>query len=123
MPYTVRISDDRTYIVTTVKGLVDSRVAMEFTVATHRMAREKGLHLFLMDLSESRNIQSEYENYDFVNQDLDENPEVDRRVKVALYVSPDDHSHDFTEQVARSDGYNVGLFRKIEDAIRFLKEG
>ena len=121
MPFIVQLSEDNTYILVTVTGQVDTRTAMEFSFEAHRTAREKGLLLLLIDLSGSRNIQSEFENYDMINRDLDGNPNIDRRVKVALLVAPEDHSHDFTETVARSDGYNVSLFRCREDAISFLK--
>jgi hypothetical protein len=121
MPYSIKISEDNTFIIVKVEGQINSRSTMEFSIAAHRMGRERGIKLLLIDLTDSRNDQSVDENYDLISQDIDESQEIDRRVRVALYVSPDDHSHDFGESVARSNGHNVRLFRKLEDAMTFLK--
>lgn len=39
---------------------------------------------------------------------------------VALLVSPDDHSHDFIETVARNAGLNVTIFTDLQAAKAYL---
>jgi hypothetical protein len=121
MSYSIDISEDRSYIVITLKGAFESHQAMEFADISHELAKTTGIQSLLVDLYECRNIQSEQENYDMINKDFDGNPSVDRRTKIALYVHPDDHSHDFTQSVAQSDGHNIRIFRDRAEAITFLK--
>lgn len=121
MPYSVNISEDHSYIVITVKGEFASQQAMEFADISHEIAKSTGIQAMLVDLYDCRNAQSEQENYDMINKDFDGNPSVDRRTKIALYVHPDDHSHDFTQSVAQSDGHNIRIFRDRAEAISFLK--
>jgi hypothetical protein len=121
MGYTIRISDDNSFILVSVEGVVDSNLALEYTVKSHQLGREKGILNFLVDLVNARNMQSPVENYDFVISDLDESHFIDRRAKVAMLVSPDDDSHNFVETISRYSGYNVKLFRKLEDALGFFK--
>lgn len=122
MGYTIRISDDNSIIMITVVGVVDSNLALEYTVKSHQLGREIGILNFLVDLIGARNMQSPVENYDFVISDLDESQFIDRRAKVAMLVSPDDDSHNFIETISRYSGYNVKIFRKLEDALGFLKQ-
>lgn len=122
MNYTIKVSDTGDYILITVNGDVDSKTAMEYTTASHKLGNELGIMKFLVDLRNSRNVQMIGENYHFVNQDLSKSPEVDRRAKVACLVSPEDHSHDFIETVLRNSGYNLTLFRDMEEALNHLRK-
>jgi hypothetical protein len=122
MGYSIRISDDNSFILVSVDGIVDSGLALEYTVKSHQLGKEHGILNFLIDLVNARNKQSPVENYDFVISDLDESHFIDRRAKVAMLVSPGDDSHNFVETISRYSGYNVKIFRKLEDALEFLKE-
>ncbi len=51
---------------------------------------------------------------------MQETPGIDKYAHVAVLVSPDDHSHDFVEVVARNSGLNVTLFRDLAAAIKHL---
>ncbi len=122
MSYTIGISEDRSYIIVTVEGELDSETALNYTIQSHLLAREMGIKKFFIDLRDAVNTQSVIENYDFANFDLNETSVIDRRAKVAMLVSPDDHSHDFVEAVARSNGHNVRLFRVMDSALAYLME-
>ena len=121
MPYNLSISDDNTMIIIKVDGNVNSNMALEYSMNAYLLAKDKGILCFLIDLTNARNQQTIAENYDFMNLDLDESGFVDRRAKIAMLVSPEDHSHDFVEKIARIMGHNILLCRKMDDAITFLK--
>ena len=121
MPYNLSISDDNTMIIIKVDGNVNSTMALEYSMNAYLLAKDKGILCFLIDLTNARNQQTIAENYDFMNLDLDESGFVDRRAKIAMLVSPEDHSHDFVEKIARIMGHNILLCRKMDDAITFLK--
>ncbi|MHB9027638.1 MAG: hypothetical protein ACYC9O_02595 [Candidatus Latescibacterota bacterium] len=74
-----------------------------------------------MDVTESRNIESSTKGYQFAHSDM-MTDKIDRFARVAMLVSPGDHSHDFIETVSRNAGLNVTLFRDREQAVRHLLE-
>lgn len=81
------------------------------------------MNRYLVDVTESRNVDSDSNNYKFAYEDILINPGIDRNAHVALLVDPRDHSHDFFETVARNAGLDVTLFRDRELARRHLLNG
>jgi len=121
MNYTIKVSDTGDYILITVDGNVNPEIAMEYTAKSHKLGNELGIMKFLVDLRNARNVEMLGDNYNFVTQDLADHQRVDRRAKVALLVSKEDHSHDFIETVSRNSGHNVTLFRSLKKALKHLR--
>lgn len=71
-------------------------------------------------MTESRNVDTISRIYEFAYEDMKTPEGIDKNARVALLVSPEDHSHDFVETVARNTGMDVTLFRDREAAINHL---
>jgi hypothetical protein len=93
---------------------------MEHNRESHALGRKLGIRRYLVDLRKSRNVESLLDGYQFAYQDMPQQPEIDRSARVAILVSPGDHSHDFIETVSRNSGLDVTLFRDYEQAIAHL---
>ena len=113
-------SGDRRYIILRVVGDYTRERAMTNTIEAHAMGRELGIQRYLVDMTESRNAESVLANYDFARKEIWDAPEIDKTALVAVLVSPDDHSHDFVETVARNAGLRVTIFRDRARAERHL---
>lgn len=120
MDYRIIPSEDRKYIILKIIGNISRESAMRCNVEAHGMGKRLGINRFLTDLTESRNVESTFENYKFAYQDMKQNAEIDRHARVAVLVDPEDHSHDFIETVARNSGLNVTLFRDRKQAMDHL---
>jgi hypothetical protein len=104
-------SGDRRYIILRVVGDYTRERAMANTIEAHAMGRALGIRRYLVDMTESRNAESVLANYEFARKEIWDAPEIDKTALVAILVSPDDHSHDFVETVARNAGLRVTIFR------------
>jgi hypothetical protein len=120
MPYSIKPSQDGKYILVTVQGDMTRALAMEHNRESHALGRKLGIRRYLVDLRKSRNVESLLDGYQFAYQDMPQQPEIDRSARVAILVSPGDHSHDFIETVSRNSGLDVTLFRDYEQAIAHL---
>ncbi|MFC1569303.1 hypothetical protein ACFL4L_03645 [bacterium] len=122
MAYTIHPSADGNYIVLKVTGDISRELAMQYDIEAHKLGDELGINRYLMDMTESRNVDSVMESYKFAYDDLPETSTIDKSACVALLVSPNDHSHDFIETVTRNIGLNVTLFRDRDEAVNHLLE-
>ena len=120
MEHSISLSSDGRYILLKVKGDITRELAMKFNIESHAIGRDHGINKYLVDMTESRNVDSVTDNYDFAYKDMRETPEVDRSARVALLVSPNDHSHDFVETVAKNTGLDVTIFRDRTQAVSHL---
>lgn len=123
MPCTISPSEDGHYIVLTVRGDLTADSAMRQNLEAHALGEKLGIARFLVDATESRNVESVTRNYRFAYEDMKLPPGINRNARVAMVVSPEDHSHDFIETVSRNAGFDVTLFRDREQAIRHLLQG
>jgi hypothetical protein len=114
------ISKDNFYIELIIKGDVTRELSMKYNIEAHKMGKEASINKYLVDLTESKNIDSLISNYQFAYNDMRLIPSIDRFASVAMVVSTEDHSHDFIEVVARNSGLDVKLFRDRNEAIRHL---
>jgi hypothetical protein len=73
-------------------------------------------------VTEVRNAESVLEKYKFAYQNMQQETGINRHARVAMLVSPEDHSHDFVETVSRNSGLDVTLFRDREEAIKHLRK-
>lgn len=58
--------------------------------------------------------------FKFAYEDIIAPPGIDKKARVAILASPEDHSHDFVETATRNAGLDVTLFRDRGLAIRHL---
>lgn len=120
MEYQITLSEDRKYIVITVRGDINRHSAIQINREAHAMGRKIGVNRYLMDVRESRNTDSVIDQYEFAYRDMQCSTEVDRFARVAMLVSSEDHSHDFIATVCVNSGLNVAQFTDLQQAIRFL---
>lgn len=120
MEYSITPSEDGKYIILKVKGEMTRAAAMKVNREVHTLGKKLGVNRYLEDVTEARNVESTLDGYKFAYEDMKQAPEVDRFARVALLVSPNDHSHDFIETVSRNTGLNVKIFRAREEAVQHL---
>lgn len=104
-------SSDRKYIILKVVGDYTRQRAMTNNIQAHALGRELGIKRYLVDMTESRNVESVLANYEFAKKEIWNASEIDKTALVAILVSPGDHSHDFVETVGRNAGLRVTIFR------------
>lgn len=121
MEWEVYLSDDSTYIIQKMKGMIDMHEVMIATKKAHQMGKELGIHHFLVDATESISQASVTDQYEFAYQGVTA-PDMLRNVVVAALVSPGDHSHDFMETVARNSGTIYKIFDNLDKALEFLEQ-
>ena len=123
MSYIIKPSKDGKYIVLKHWGELTSALAMERNLEAHALGAELGITRYLVDGTEARNVDSVTNTYKFAYEDMKIPPGIDQNARIAMLVSPDDHTHDFVETVTRNAGQNVTLFRDRELAIQHLLRG
>ena len=79
-----------------------------------------GIHNFLVDVTNARNIDSAMGTHKFAYSDMKTTEGVDRLARVAGLISPGDHSHDFVETVSYNAGMFLKLFTDLDKAIEYL---
>ena len=109
MSYTITLSTNKKYINLKVIGDITRDSAMKQNIEAHAYGRGLGINKFLVDLTESRNVDSVTNNYQFAYEDM-HSPDFDRHAKVAFLVSAGDHSHDFVETLAFNAGLDIKIF-------------
>jgi len=120
MGYTITPSSDGKYILLKVTGDITRNLALQYNIAAHKKGRELGINRYLVDLTESRNVDTVLDSYEFAYKDMQETPGIDRSARVAVIISPGDHSHDFIETVAKNAGLDMTVFTNQDDAITHL---
>lgn len=120
MDYSITVNTEEKYILITVRGIMNRRIAAVITEEAHRLGKEHGINRYLEDVTGARNTDTITNNYQFAHVDMDKET-IDRTARVAIVAAPDDHSHDFVETLARNAGLNVTLFRDREQAASFLR--
>ena len=121
MRFSVKLSDDEKYILCSVTGEFTAAEAQEFTLEIDTVSRESGCKKFLIDLQDAKNISNVFENYDFAYKDMSRH-NFQHDARVAILVSPQDHSNDFVETVISNAGYSVRVCCDNSDAIAWLEE-
>lgn len=123
MTYTIRPSEDGNYILMKIVGEITRESSLKPNLEAHALGMKLGIHRYLVDATEARNVESPVANYQFAYTDMAQTPGIDPDAIAAFVVSPEDHSHDFIETVLRNAGQSATIFRDREQAIRFLMEG
>ncbi|MCX6244601.1 MAG: hypothetical protein NTU98_07825 [Bacteroidetes bacterium] len=122
MKYEISVSEDKSFILINVDGdFNDNEEMMMENIKAHQIAQEFGIEKFLMDLTKTKSNLSPLDRYDFAYNDLRKNEEINMKAKIAMIVSEDDHSHDFSETVLQNAGVIAKIFRNRDEAIAYLK--
>ena len=120
MPYEIYPSGDGKYIIAKHWGELTSDVVIRRTLEAHELGKKLGVTRHLMDVTEAVNVDTPTQTYKFANEEIGKFTGINMSVRVAVLVSPEDHSHDFSETVTRNAGQDVTLFRNRESAIEYL---
>ena len=120
MSYKIFLSENQKYIILEQWGEINSELANQRVLEAHALGAELGIALYLVDLTEARNVDSIINSYKYAYEDTKTSSGINLNVRVAMLVSPEDHSHDFVETVLRNAGHNVKLFRDRGLAIQHL---
>jgi hypothetical protein len=120
MSCTIEASANRKYIVQTITGEITRELAIKYNEDAHAMGKLLGIKKYLVDLRKARNVDTVSNNYNFAYKDMQEDSLIDVSARVVVVVSPDDHSHDFIETVAKNSGLDVTLFADLEKAVEYL---
>ena len=118
--YKIFLSEDGKYIIAKHWGTLNSKLILERTLEAHALGEKLNITRHLMDVTEATNTEPLIDTYKFAHKDVRRTPGIRTEVRVAVLVSPDDHSHDFAETVARNAGQDVTIFRDRESAIAHL---
>ena len=120
MSYIVKPSDDGKYIILKHWGVINRKITTERNLEAHKLGAELGITRHLVDLTEAKHVDTVINTYKFAYEDMRFQGGINKKARVAVLVSPEDHSHDFVETVTRNAGQNVRLFRDREAAIAHL---
>lgn len=119
MTCTISVASDNKYILLKFHGDVTRQSAGKYILEAHELGRKLCINEYLVDMTESRNVDPVIENYEYVHVDM-EQPAILKTARVALLVSPEDHSHDFIVTVFRNAGHNIKLFTDRSEAIHHI---
>ena len=120
MEYSISKSDDSNYIILKVVGEFTANSFMKCIIEAHALGKEMGIHRYLVDATNARNIDSAFGSYKFAYHDMKNTEGVNPLARVAGLVSPDDHSHNFVETVSTNAGMFLKLFTDFNEARDYL---
>jgi hypothetical protein len=120
MSYKIFLSEDQKYIILEQWGEINGELATQRVLEAHALGAKLDIARYLVDLTEARNVDSVGKSYQYAYEDTKNIPGINKNARVAMLVSPEDHSHDFVETVLRNSGHNVTLFRDRGLAIQHL---
>jgi hypothetical protein len=123
MNYTITPSADGSFILIKVRGDINRHSAMQMNLEAHELGRQLQLRRYLVDVTESRNTDDTLDIYEFAHLDMRRTEGIDLGARVAMLVSPGDHSHDFVETTLYNAGLNGRLFTDPDKARQFLLDG
>ncbi len=119
MPYEIKLSDDKSFVIVHVKKHMPTQTALIFTKESVELAGKHNINSYLIDVRGIENTWKVFETYQFA-QDL-KNYGRDRLHKVAILTEPTDKTHSFLETTIVNQNYNNRLFTNYDEAIAWLK--
>jgi hypothetical protein len=94
MSYTISISEDGKYLRVQVNEPMTRKLAVQIGLEMNATGAEYGLKCYLYDMREAPNVELPSVNYFLAHKDMP-TLQLDKSVRSAILVSPEDHSHDF----------------------------
>ncbi|MBI9049822.1 MAG: hypothetical protein JEZ00_10405 [Anaerolineaceae bacterium] len=120
MSYTIKVSEDKLYIIVVTSGELTNEISMQQSIEASELGAKLSINRYLFDHTNCRYVESPINHYEFVNKEIKSSDAVDPHARIAAFVHPEDHSHDFIETVSRNAGVDVTLFRDRDEAIQHL---
>lgn len=120
MEYRIEPSPEREYVILKIVGDFIGQEMMQMVLESHALGLELGIHRYLVDVTEARNIDSILGHYNFAHRDMQQVDGIDPHARVAGLVSPGDHSHDFVVTVSANAGMHLSLFTELDAALDHL---
>lgn len=121
MEFETSVADSRKYLICRAFGPITVEIAHRMAHAMNDLATQTGIDGRLMDVRQATNLMSVMSNYDLAYKDMDE-WKIDRSVKVASLVNPDEPSQDFVHNAIRNAGFNLRVFTDEAAAVAWLEE-
>ena len=113
-------SDDEQYLIVDVFEAITGEVQNEILRETAKEIKKHNIEKVFADVSKVRNVANIHEHYELGHR-VAQNVGFPTDTWDAIFVSPDDHSHDFVETVFLNAGYVCRIFRNKGSAIEWLK--
>lgn len=120
MESNISVSENGQYIILKVRGDLDRASSIKQIIEAHELGTKLGIQNYLADLTEARSVRSILDDYHLANADTHRDPRIITFARVAMLVSPEDHSHDFLEIAALNAGWRVKLFKEKTKALDYL---
>jgi hypothetical protein len=121
MAIEITLAESGNYQIVRVSESVSAEIARELAVRTEAFMAQTGVQNRLFDLRGTENVAAVSQNYDLAYKDLDEMG-IDRGIKSAILVDPEDESHDFAVLVLRNAGFNARKFVDEPTAVAWLED-
>lgn len=121
MKYEISLSDDGSYLHIRLFQSITAELERIFAEEAINAARGKGILRYFADVRGIKNVADPAEKYVLANEEM-KHFGLDPASRVAVLISPGDHSHDFIETVFRNAGFNFRLFKDEGEALDWLKK-
>ncbi len=121
MEFKISISENGKYLIVDVFQAITGELEKNFLKESIEVIKAHNIKNIFVDVSTVQNIARITDNYKFA---YDETKRLGhpRDVKIAVFVNPEDHSHDFMETLFKNAGYNCNIFQDKSSAIEWLNK-
>lgn len=120
MTYSLQVSDNQKHIVITIDGTIKNNTSLECAIEAHKLAAEKEITKFLLDLRKAKNQNSLLDKHEFINKDMNNAKEINKDARIAILVNKNDQSHNLFEALFREGGYTIKTFRDLDSTLGYL---
>lgn len=122
MSYTVKVSEDGTYIIGKITGELTRDTAQQLAKEYAALIESTGIRRILNDVRGVRDQMSTIGSYDYAYKDV-KSIGLPRHIRAAIVADEGDRSHYFQETVAHNAGYTVKVFHSFDLAVAWLIDG
>ena len=121
MEFKISTSENGEYLVVEVFKPITGDLERGFIKKSIEEMKVHDIKKVFVDVSRVPNIEGVFENYKsaYYEMELLDHP---TDAKIAVFVSPDDDSHDFAQTLYRNAGYNFSIFQDKSSAIKWLNK-
>jgi hypothetical protein len=121
MDYEITTPPGKNYVHIKVYETITPDLERSFASEAIKQAKAHNRMHYFTDVTGVRNVSDPADMYKLAYQELAAMG-MDRRSKIAILVSADDHSHDFIETVFVNAGYLCLLFHDPDHALAWLED-
>lgn len=120
MEYQVLLSDDATYIIVRVLGVITEDKEKAFAADAIRKGKLNNIDKYLVDVRGAPSVVGSLKQYFFGSEEVDQFG-LGKKSKIAIIADKDDESHHFIETGLLSAGHACRLFGKETEALKWLR--